>query len=78
MKRLLILSLLVGLLVLSAALPAFAQGNGPAPGSTCGRYFGQHHAWHARMGHLGAEHNPGMHQGLANFLDHGDHEHICP
>ncbi len=78
MKRMLILSLLVGLVVLSVALPAFAQGNGPAPGSTCGRYFGQHHAEHAQAGHLGKQHHPGMHQGLANFLDHGDHEHTCP
>ncbi|MEW6578734.1 MAG: hypothetical protein AB1435_06015 [Chloroflexota bacterium] len=78
MKRLLILSLLLGLVMLGAALPAFAQGNGPAPGRTCGQFFGQHVAEHAQAGHLGQEHNPGMHQGLANFLDHGDHEHTCP
>lgn len=78
MKRFAFLSLLVGMVLLSAVLPAFAQGNDPAPGSTCGQYFGEHVAEHAQAGHLGQEHNPGMHQGLANFLDHSDHEHVCP
>lgn len=78
MKRTVIVSFLVIVVLLSMSLPAFAQGNGPAPGSTCGRYFGQHVATHARAGHLGQQHNPGMHQGLANFLDHGGHHHACP
>ncbi len=78
MKRVLVLSLLVGLVLLGTAFPALAQGTGPAPGSTCGLYFGQHHAEHAQAGHLGQDHYPGMHQGLADFLDHGDHEHACP
>jgi hypothetical protein len=65
MKRFLLLSLLVGMVILSTALPAFAEGNGPAPGSTCGKYFGQHVAEHAQTGHLGQAHNPGEHQGLA-------------
>ena len=78
MKRFLLFTLLVVMLMFTVALPAFAEGNGPAPGSTCGQYFGQHHAKHAQAGHLDQEHNPGMHQGLANFLDHGDHEHTCP
>lgn len=78
MKRLLLVALLVSAIALSAVLPALAEGNGPAPGRTCGRFFGQHITEHAQAGHLGQEHNPGMHQGLANFLDHGQHEHSCP
>lgn len=78
MKRQLILSLLIALILLGAALPAFARGSGPAPGGTCGKFLGQHIAKHAQAGHLGQEHNPGMHQGLANFLDHGGLEHSCP
>ncbi|GAB4420430.1 MAG: hypothetical protein Kow00106_16990 [Anaerolineae bacterium] len=78
MKRITLVIVLVGVLTLSAALPAFAEGNGPASGRTCGQFFGQHVAEHAQAGHLGQEHNPGMHQGLANFLDHGQHEHSCP
>jgi len=78
MKRFTLVFVLVVALTLSAALPAFAGGNGPAPGRTCGQFFGQHVAEHAQAGHLGQEHNPGMHQGLANFLDHGHHEHSCP
>jgi|DewCreStandDraft_5_1066085.scaffolds.fasta_scaffold35575_2 hypothetical protein len=77
MKRFLFVALLVGLVALSAVLPALAEGNGPAPGRDCGRFFGQHVAEHAQAGHLGREHNPGMHQGLAGFLDHGEHEHTC-
>lgn len=78
MKRLLFVTLVVGLLVLGSTLTALAEGNGPAPGSSCGEYFGQHHADHAQDGYLGKQHNPGNHQGLANFLDHGDHTHECP
>jgi len=78
MKRVLILAVLVGMILLSSAMPVLAQGNGPVPGSACGQYFGQYVAEHAQAGHLGAEHNPGMHQGLANFLDHGEHGHQCP
>ena len=78
MKRILIFTLLIGIILLSSAMPALAQGNGPAPGSTCGQYFGQHVTEHAQTGHLGQGHNPGIHQGLANFLDHGSHNHTCP
>lgn len=52
MKRFLLLSLLVGMVVLSTALPASAEGNGPAPGSTCGKYFDQHVAEFGRWRRL--------------------------
>lgn len=77
MKRILLVTLLVVMVSLSAVLPVAAGDNDPAPGSTCGQFFGQHVAEHAQAGHLGKEHNPGMHQGLAGFMDHGEHEHHC-
>ncbi|HML24523.1 MAG TPA: hypothetical protein PKD09_22920 [Aggregatilinea sp.] len=77
MKRLLLILVLTTLLLAMAA-PVLAQGNGPVPGADCGKYFGQHVAEHAQTGHLGTEHNPGMHQGFANFLEHGEGEHTCP
>ncbi len=75
MKRSLLVIMCVVVTLLVAAAPALADGsgNGPAPGSTCGAFFGQHVAEHAQSGMLGQDHNPGMHQGLANFLEHGDH-----
>lgn len=77
MKRFVLVSLLAAVVVLSAAAPAFAKDNDPAPGATCGEFFGQHVAEHAKTGHIGLEHNPGLHEGLAGFADHGE-EMICP
>jgi hypothetical protein len=68
MKRYLLIVALVVVMALAVAAPAFAGGNDPAPGSTCGEFFGQHHAEHAQMGMLGQDMNPGMHQGLAGFM----------
>ena len=78
MKRSVLMIVCVVMVLLVTAAPALADGpgNGPVPGSTCGRFFGQHVAEHAQAGVLGQDHNPGMHQGLANFLEHGDH--LCP
>ena len=74
MKHRLLTGTLIIVLSLAAALPALAGD--PAPGSTCGTFFGQHVADHGLEGHLGQEHNPGMHEGLAGFDGH--EEHVCP
>jgi Spy/CpxP family protein refolding chaperone len=80
MKRNLLILTLVVMMSLAAALPALADDPGwdPAPGSTCGQAFGEHHAEHAQAGELSQDHNPGHHQGLAGFLEHHDGEEICP
>jgi len=72
MKKRLLLNTLLLLLVLSAVTPPLAD----SPATDCGRFFGQHHAEHARAGELGKDHNPGIHQGFSGFLEH--HEHECP
>ncbi len=68
MKHKLLVLMLVVVVALAAALPAGAAD--PAPGSTCGLIFAGHVEEHALEGHLGAEHNPGMHEGLAGFAEH--------
>jgi hypothetical protein len=40
---------------------------GPPANGGLGRSFGQHHAECARMGMLGPDMNPGMHQGFAGW-----------
>jgi len=65
MKRLLLVTLLVIFLALLVTGPVLAH-----EGEHCasGRDFGQHVAAHARAGHLGADHNPGMHRGFSHCL----------
>lgn len=68
MKKLLVVALALVLLMAFAA-PAFAvNGSGGA-----GMEFGLHHAEHAQEGHLGADMNPGMHQGFAGYDEHHHH-----
>lgn len=69
MTRTLVVLALALVLVLALASPALAvNGSGGA-----GLEFGQHHAEHARAGHLGAEMNPGVHQGFSGFEEHHEH-----
>lgn len=64
MNRLIVFMILV-VLMLSLAAPAFAvNGSGGA-----GREFGAHHAEHARtMGGFTGDENPGMHRGFAGWI----------
>ncbi len=64
MKRIVLIGLLVLVLALVVAVPAFAQEDHCASG----RAFGQHHAEMAQMGMLGKDMNPGMHQGYSTCL----------
>jgi len=68
MKHNLLILLSVVLVALAGALPVLAAD--PAPGSTCGLVFAGHVEEHALEIHLGAEHNPGHHEGLAGFAEH--------
>ena len=68
MKKILLIVLMVALV-----LPFFTASIVSAhEGDVCmwnsGYEFGQHHAEHARAGHLGGEHNPGNHQGYSGCV----------
>ena len=73
MRKLLIV-LLVLLLSFAAAAPALANDGDPhhhlcqdinGNDKVNGQDFAQHVVQHAQAGTLGAEHNPGMHQGFS-------------
>lgn len=64
MKRIFVVTLLVLLVAMALAAPAFAE----EVHCESGRAFGQHHAEMAQEGMLNGEHNPGMHQGYAHCL----------
>lgn len=69
MTRTVVVAVLAVVLMFALAAPAFAvNGSGGA-----GRDFGLHHAEHAQAGHLGADMNPGMHQGFSGFGEHHEH-----
>ena len=66
MKKSVVLVVVVLLVMLVLATTAFAQdGEMHECHWESGRAFGQHVAEHAKMGMLGADHNPGMHQGYS-------------
>ena len=66
MKRIAILAtLFVLLLSFTLGTAAFAHEDVHHCHWNSGRDFGQHHAEHARAGHLGGQHNPGNHQGYS-------------
>jgi hypothetical protein len=64
MKRIFVVTLLVLLVVLALAVPAFAQEEHCASGED----FGLHHADMAQESMLSGEHNPGMHEGYSHCL----------
>jgi hypothetical protein len=65
MKIRIALALIVVLVSLLAVAPAFAEEH---PHCESGAVFGQHHAEMAQAGELGADMNPGMHQGYSACL----------
>lgn len=73
MQKLLIIALVL-LVSLMVTAPALANDGDPqhhlcedinGDGKINGRDFAQHIVQHAQAGILGAEHNPGMHQGFS-------------
>jgi hypothetical protein len=66
MKKTVFLVVVVLLVTLALASAAFASdGETHECHWESGRAFGQHVAEHAQMGMLGADHNPGNHQGFS-------------
>ena len=63
---LLAMVLLVGLVT----LPVYADPGG-SPNANAD--YGQHHADHARDGHLGGDMNPGMHEGKSGWDPNHSH-----
>lgn len=67
--RKLVLALLIVAALMMFVAPVFAQGTGHDHCAS-GRDFGQHVAWMAQMGMIGADgHVPGMHQGYSHCLN---------
>jgi hypothetical protein len=65
MKRLAVTILAAaGLLIVPTSALAANASDG------AGRDYGQHHAAMAREGHLGADMNPGHHQGFSGWMMH--------
>lgn len=62
---------LIVVVVLALALVALTAGTAFAASPYDGAAFGQHVSTMAQTGHLGAEHNPGIHQGITGW--HGHH-----
>ena len=62
MRSILIISLL---LVTLAFTSAAQEETGMCSEHPTGMQFGQHVAEHARLGELGQDHHPGMHQGFS-------------
>lgn len=65
MKKFVLLVVVVALVMLSASVVIAHEGEVHECHWESGQAFGQHVAEHARAGHLGAEHQPGMHQGYS-------------
>jgi hypothetical protein len=61
MKRVLVVALLVVVVMLALAAPAFAE----EAHCESGQAFGQHNAEMPQAGMINGEHNPGMHQGYS-------------
>lgn len=65
MKRILLIVTVVLAVALLTTVPALAMPESTHPVCESGSTFGQHVAQHAEGGILGAEHNPGHHQGYS-------------
>lgn len=62
MRSIFIISILLFTL---AGIAAAQEETGMCTDHPTGMQFGQHVAEHARLGELGQEHHPGMHQGFS-------------
>ena len=56
-------------LVFSFTSTVYASSGDTSGDCGTGQAFGAHVSEHARDGMLGADHNPGMHQGFSSMLD---------
>jgi hypothetical protein len=63
MRLMVLLGVMV--LLLSCVAPPAAADPGGSPNANAD--YGQHHADHARDGHLGGDMNPGMHEGKSGW-----------
>lgn len=72
MKKLVMVTLLVVVVSLALAAPAFAmEDGGEMMHCESGEAFGLHHAEMAQKGMLGKLMNPGLHEGYSHCLDLG-------
>ncbi|MHB9002536.1 MAG: hypothetical protein ACYC6C_00540 [Coriobacteriia bacterium] len=66
----------ITLVIVLALILGVASAAVAAEHDSTGRYYGEHIAEHAGMGHFGPGMYPGMHQGFAGFDEHHDHEDL--
>lgn len=67
LRKVTVVLAVVAMILLVVAVPALAAGPGY---SDVGQAFGEHVAQMAQAGHLGPEHHPGHHQGIAGWHHH--------